>query len=158
VDDIDIIAAIYDAIIDPSSWDEAIRLIVAATNSISGALIVHQTDTVHFTALCNVDPSYADAYARIYSKISPLAAEAATIAPGEVRAGTRITQTGSFQRRRFIMSLLAPKNGPMWSALDSCVRRALPDASSCTDRLRQFRWIRRNGSSWKDWRPICSGR
>jgi hypothetical protein len=33
-------------------------------------------------------PFYADAYAQTYSKISPLAAEAATIAPGEVLAAT----------------------------------------------------------------------
>jgi hypothetical protein len=56
-------------------------------------LIVHKTGAVHFTALCNVDPFYADAYAQTYSKISPLAAEAATIAPGEVRAATHSAAT-----------------------------------------------------------------
>lgn len=108
-DNNDLIAAIYDTIIDPSGWDAAINRIVSATNSISGALIVHKIDAIHFTSLCNVDPSYADAYAQIYAKISPLAAEAATIAAGEVRAGTRITQTDSFRASAFYNEFARPQ-------------------------------------------------
>jgi DNA-binding CsgD family transcriptional regulator len=108
-DDIDLIAAIYDTIIDPSGWEAAIKRIVAATNSTSGALIVHKTDAVHFTALCNVDPFYATGYVETYSKISPLAAEAGTIAPGEVRAGTRITQTDAFRASAFYNEFARPQ-------------------------------------------------
>jgi DNA-binding CsgD family transcriptional regulator len=104
-----VIAAIYDAILEPSGWECAIKRIVAASNSISGALIVHKTGAVHFTALCNVDPFYADAYAQTYSKISPLAAEAATIAPGEVRAATHITQTDSFRASVFYNEFACPQ-------------------------------------------------
>jgi DNA-binding CsgD family transcriptional regulator len=108
-DDSTLITAIYDTIVDPVGWYSAIQRIVGATNSISGALIVHKTDAIHFTALCNVDPFYADAYAQTYSKISPLAAEAATIAPGEVRAATRITQTDSFRASAFYNEFARPQ-------------------------------------------------
>jgi hypothetical protein len=40
-DDTDLIAAIYDVAIDPAGWDDVVKRIVAATGSISGALIVH---------------------------------------------------------------------------------------------------------------------
>jgi hypothetical protein len=36
--DTDIIAAIYDAIIEPSGWDEVVKRIVEATKSFSGGL------------------------------------------------------------------------------------------------------------------------
>jgi hypothetical protein len=44
-DDTDLIAAIYDAAIDPAGWDDVVKRIVAATGSISGALVVHAADT-----------------------------------------------------------------------------------------------------------------
>ena len=37
-DESDLIAAIYDAIIDPSRWDEVVKRIVEATKSVSGGL------------------------------------------------------------------------------------------------------------------------
>jgi len=114
-DDNDLIAAIYDTIVDPSGWDAAIKRIVAATNSTSGALVFHKADTTHFTAFCDIDPFYANAYVESYSKISPLAAEAATIAPGEVRAGTRITQTDAFRASAFYNEFARPH---MWTASD----------------------------------------
>ena len=37
--DTDLIAAIYDAIIDPSGWDEVVKRIVEATKSFSGICV-----------------------------------------------------------------------------------------------------------------------
>jgi hypothetical protein len=105
----DLVATIYDTLIDPSGWEAAIKRIVAATNSASGALIFHQADAIHFTALCDIDPFYADAYVQTYAKISPLAVEAATIAPGEVRTGTRITQTAAFRASAFYNEFARPQ-------------------------------------------------
>jgi hypothetical protein len=42
--DTDIIAAIYDAIIEPSGWDEVVKRIVEATKSVSGGLYIQQAD------------------------------------------------------------------------------------------------------------------
>ena len=56
----DLIAAIYDAVIDASRWDEVVRRIVQATKSLSGALITEEADAAHVTAPYNVDPFYAN--------------------------------------------------------------------------------------------------
>ncbi len=128
-DDTDLIAAIYDTIIDPSGWDAAIKRVVVATNSTSGALIFHKADATHFTALCNIDPFYADAYVQTYAKISPLSAEAATITPGEVRAGARITQTDAFRASAFYNEFARPQG---WADV---VRIGLQRAPGAAGRL-----------------------
>jgi hypothetical protein len=93
----DLIAAIYDAIIEPSGWDEVVKRIVEATKSESGTLWIQQPDAAHLSSTCNIDPFYTDAYVQHYHKINPLSAAAATIAPGEVRTATSISQTDSFK-------------------------------------------------------------
>jgi hypothetical protein len=40
----DLIAAIYDAIIEPSGWDDVVKRIVEATGSVSGVIGIHQVD------------------------------------------------------------------------------------------------------------------
>jgi hypothetical protein len=104
----DLIAAIYDAIIEPSSWDDVVRRIVDATKSVRGCLLIHQTDAAHVSATCNVDPFYADAYVQHYHKINPLNAAAATIAPGEVWTATSISQTDSFNASAFYNEFVRP--------------------------------------------------
>ena len=84
--DEDLLAAIYDAIIDPSRWDEVVKRIVEGTKSFSGNLVLQQADAGRLTALCNVDPALADVYAQTYHKNDPLTTPAWSIAPGEVRA------------------------------------------------------------------------
>lgn len=96
VREIDLIAAIYDAASDPSRWDEVVKRIVEATNSLSGNLLFRQADAGGFTALYNVDPFYADAYIQTYHKSDPLRTLGWDIAPGEVRACS-YTQTDSFR-------------------------------------------------------------
>ena len=105
----DLIAAIYDAIIEPSGWDEVVKRIVEATKSFSGGLYVHQADAAHLSATCNVDPFYANAFVQHYYKISPFNAAAATIAPGEVWAATSISQTDSFKASAFYNEFVRPQ-------------------------------------------------
>jgi DNA-binding CsgD family transcriptional regulator len=104
----DLIAAIYDAIIEPSGWDDVVKRIVEATKSVRGCLLIHQTDAAHVSATCNVDPFYADAYVQHYHKINPLNAAAATIAPGEVWTATSISQTDSFKASAFYNEFVRP--------------------------------------------------
>jgi hypothetical protein len=47
--DDDLIAAIYDAIIEPSGWNEVVKRIVEATKSFSGNLVLQQVDAGSFT-------------------------------------------------------------------------------------------------------------
>src|SRR5947207_201402 len=96
-DDADLIAAIYDAIIEPSGWDEVVKRIVTATKSQSGGLIVLQAGAAQLSAVHNVDPFYANAYVETWHKHNPLRAVAATIAPGELRTCTHITQADAFR-------------------------------------------------------------
>jgi DNA-binding CsgD family transcriptional regulator len=108
-DDNELIAAIYDAAIDPAGWGDVVKRIVAATGSVSGALIIHEAETARFKAMCNIDAFWADAYAKTYCKISPLAAVAATIAPGEVSAATHLTQTDHFKASAFYNEFARPQ-------------------------------------------------
>jgi hypothetical protein len=105
----DLIAAIYDAIIEPSGWDEVVKRIVEATKSASSTLWVQQSDAAHLSATCNIDPLYADAFVQHYYKINPLNAAAATIAPGEVRTATHITQTDSFRASAYCNEFVRPQ-------------------------------------------------
>ena len=61
--DTGLIAAIYDAVIEPSGWDEVVRRIVEASKSASGGILAHQVDVLtrqveaaDYTAICNGDP------------------------------------------------------------------------------------------------------
>jgi hypothetical protein len=47
----DLIAAIYDAIIEPSSWGGVVKRIVDATKSVSGGLHIQQADAAHLSAM-----------------------------------------------------------------------------------------------------------
>jgi len=105
----DLIGRIYDCIFDPARWEEVVTRIVEATGSVSGAIITHRAGAAHLTALCGIDTFYADAYVRHYYKINPLAAAAATLSPGEVRAGTPYTQTGYFRASAFYNEFARPQ-------------------------------------------------
>ncbi len=105
----DLIAAIYDAVIEPSGWDEVVKRIVEATKSDSGTLWIQQSDAAHFSATCNTDPFYNDAYVQHYYKINPLSAAAATIAPGEVRTATHITHTDLFKASAYYNEHIRPQ-------------------------------------------------
>ncbi|MDQ6703018.1 MAG: hypothetical protein M3Z96_07930 [Pseudomonadota bacterium] len=105
----DLIAAIYDAIIDPSRWDEVVKRIVEATKSVSGGLHIQTADATSLSATCNVDPFYADAYIQHYYKINPLNAASLAIAPGEVWTATHITQTDSFRASAFFNEYARPQ-------------------------------------------------
>lgn len=108
-DDIDLIAAIYDAIIDPSRWEEVVRRIVEATKSVSGAFNIQQADAASLSASCNVDPFYVDAYVQHYYKINPLNVASLAIAPGELRTCTYISQTDSFRASAFSNEFFRPQ-------------------------------------------------
>jgi DNA-binding CsgD family transcriptional regulator len=47
----DLIAAIYNAIIEPSGWDEVVNRIVEATKSMSGGLLMEEANTAHWVEL-----------------------------------------------------------------------------------------------------------
>lgn len=128
-DDTDLIAAIYDAAIDAAGWDDVVKRIVAATGSLSGSLIIHEADTSRFKALWNIDPFYACAYAKTYCKINPLAAAAATIAPGEISTGTYLTQTDRFKASPFYNEFARPQG---WADV---VRIGLARTSDAAARL-----------------------
>jgi DNA-binding CsgD family transcriptional regulator len=104
----DLIAAIYDSVIDPSRWDEVVKCIVEATKSFSGNLLLQQTDAGSLTALYNVDPVIADAYAQTYHKNDPLRTPAWSIVPGEVR-GCSYTQTEWFKSSAYYDEFVRPQ-------------------------------------------------
>jgi hypothetical protein len=104
----DLIAAIYDAVIDPSRWDGVVKRIVEATKSFSGNLVLQQADAGSLTALYNVDLVIADAYAQTYYKNDPLAMPAWSIAPGEVRACS-YTQTECFRASAYYNEFVRPQ-------------------------------------------------
>jgi len=164
-DDIDFIAAIYDAIIEPSGWDEVVKRIVEETKLIGGVIggvivthqfdaLTHQVDAAHVTTLCNIDPFYADAFVQNYYKINPLAAAAVAIAPGEVLAASSITQTDSFRASAFYNEFLRPQG-----CADLIFVGLLPPLQNrnlwgFNGRPVRLGWNPWNGTSWKASRRI----
>ena len=96
--DTDIIAAIYDAIIEPSGWDEVVKRIVEATKSVAGGIVVHAEGSA-LAATFNADPYYTDAYVRHYSTINPMKA------PGEDRRSGRRASRHLYHPERQFQSL-----------------------------------------------------
>jgi DNA-binding CsgD family transcriptional regulator len=120
----DLIAAIYDAIIEPSRWDGVVKRIVEATKSFSGNLVLQQTDAGSLTALYNVDPVVADAYTQTYYKNDPLRTPAWSLAPGEVRACS-YTQTEWFKASAYYDEFVRPQG---WVDLVATGLVRAPDA------------------------------
>jgi hypothetical protein len=108
-DDVDLIAAIYDAIIDPSRWDEIVRRIITATKSVSGGLFLQQKDAAHLLATHNSDPFYEKAFVDFWHKHNPFAVIGVTTAPGELRSGTHITQTDAFRASAYFNEFMRPQ-------------------------------------------------
>ena len=108
-DDADLIAAIYDAIIDPSRWDEVVKRIAEATKSMSGVLLVQDTDAVQLSTTHNVDPYYAKGYVEFWHQHNPLRALVASTAPGEVQTYTRTTQSDAFRKSAFFNEFVCPQ-------------------------------------------------
>jgi DNA-binding CsgD family transcriptional regulator len=117
----DMIAAIYDAGLDPTRWDEVIGKIAGRTNSVSGSLAIRRADTIELAALHNMDPSYAEAYAKNWYKRNPLDTFKDSIAPGELRTYTEITQTDRFKASAYFNEFCRPQG---WSdGLVACLGR-----------------------------------
>jgi DNA-binding CsgD family transcriptional regulator len=112
-DKLDLIAAIYDAVIDPSGWDEAVKRIVEGTKSLQGNLVLQQPGAGSLTALYNVDPAIAEAYAQIYHKDDPLRRPEWRVAPGKVRECT-YTQTETFKASAYYHEFVRPQG---WASL-----------------------------------------
>lgn len=104
----DLIATIYDAIFDPSRWNEAVRRIVEETKSMSGNLVLQQPGAASLTALYNVAPVFAESYAQTYYKNDPLRTLEWSIAPGEVRQCS-YTQTESFKESAYYHEFVRPQ-------------------------------------------------
>jgi hypothetical protein len=100
-DKTDLIATIYDAIIDPARWDEVVKRIVEASKSGSGVLLIQDTGATQLSAMHNVDPFYANAYVAFWHKHNPLRGLVGATAPGEVLTYTPIAQSDSFKRSAF---------------------------------------------------------
>lgn len=105
----DILSTIYDAVLDPSRWNEALGAIVAATNSVSGSLAIRRADSIHLSAIHNMDPFYADAYAKNWYNNDPLADFKLSVAPGELKAYTKITQSDNFKALPYFNEFIHPQ-------------------------------------------------
>jgi len=106
----DLIAAIYDCVIDASGWEGVVRRISKATKSIGGGLVTHRADgTAQIGSRWNVNPFYANAYLQHYHKISPLIAAAWRVTPGEVKAQTHLTQSDSYKASKFYNEWARPQ-------------------------------------------------
>jgi DNA-binding CsgD family transcriptional regulator len=107
--DDDLIAIIYDAVVEPSGWDAVVKRIVEATKSISGGLLVRSANAAHLSASHNIDPSFASAYVETWYNQSPLDTIASTIAPGKLGTATHITQTDSFKSSAYYNEMRRPR-------------------------------------------------
>ncbi|MCI0598428.1 MAG: hypothetical protein L0Y60_02725 [Beijerinckiaceae bacterium] len=105
----DLIAAIYDAVIDPSRWDVVVRRIVEATKSVSGGLFVQAADAAQLSAMHNVDPFWAKAYVEFWHKHNPLRATVASTVPGALETHTSITQSDAFRATPFFNEFVRPQ-------------------------------------------------
>ncbi len=105
----DLVAAIYDASVDPSGWDAAVRHITEATKSVSGGIAVHLADSAQVSAAYNIDPGFADAYAETWYRQNPISKYLEALQPGELGTATHITQTEAFRASAFFNEYVRPQ-------------------------------------------------
>ncbi|MCI0601149.1 MAG: hypothetical protein L0Y60_16860, partial [Beijerinckiaceae bacterium] len=105
----DLIAAIYDAAIEPSGWSAVVKRITEATKSVSGGLALHLADSAQLAASHNIDPSFANAYVETWYRQNPISMYLETLVPGELGTATHITQTESFRTSAFFNEFVRPQ-------------------------------------------------
>jgi len=105
----DLIAAIYDATIEPSGWDAVVKRITGATKSVSGGLVIHLPDLAQVPAAHNIDPYYVNAYVESWYRQNPISMYLETLLPGELGTATHITQTESFRASAFFNKFVQPQ-------------------------------------------------
>lgn len=107
--ELELIAAIYDAALDPSRWGEVVRRIAEATKSPSGGLFIQEAGAAQSSAVYNVDPFYEKIYVETWHKHNPLLAVAAAAGPGELRTCTHIFQSEKFRALAFFNEFICPQ-------------------------------------------------
>lgn len=105
----EILTAIYDAVLDPSHWDEVARRIVAGTNSVSASLAIQRGDTVELSGVHNIDPAFAEAYKNNWYRKNPLDDFKTSVAPGELRAYSPVTQSDEFKASSYFNEFIHPQ-------------------------------------------------
>jgi DNA-binding CsgD family transcriptional regulator len=105
----DLIAVIYDAILDPTRWEEVVNRIVEATKSFSGGLNIQQGNSAYLSATCNVDPFYSDAYVQTYFDKNPLASILETVPSGKVWTVSDVTLSDTFRASPFFNEFIQPQ-------------------------------------------------
>ena len=105
----DLIAAIYDAILDPSRWEELVKRIVEESKSMSGVLLIQETDATQISAMHNVDPFYAKGYVEYWHQHNPLRGLVAATGPGEVLTYTQLSQGDAFKHSAFFNEFVHPQ-------------------------------------------------
>ena len=105
----DLIAAIYDAAIDSSRWEDVVRRIVESTKSVSGGLFIEQEGVTQLAATHHVDPYWAKAFVEYWHQHNPLRTVATSVSPGELKSGTHITQTASYKTSAFFNEFVRPQ-------------------------------------------------
>lgn len=108
----DILAVLYDAVLDPSLWDEATRRIVAGTNSVSASLAFQRGNTVELSGHHNIDPAYVDDYMERWYKNNPVDVFKTTVTPGDLKAFSPVTQTDTFKASTYFHEFIRPQG---WS-------------------------------------------
>lgn len=142
----DIIAAIYDTILEPSRWDEVVGRIVTSTNSVSGSLAIRRTNSIQLAAMHNMDPLYLDAYAKNWFKNNPLDVFKESVSPGEIKAYTHITQTDTFMASAYYNEFVRPQR---WSdGVIACLARG-PSSSGYFGIIRSPNRIWVEPAEWK---------
>jgi len=117
----EILAAIYDAVLDPSGWDDVVARIVAGTNSVSGSIAIRRADSIHLSAMHNMDPFYLDLYTKNFYNRNPLDSFKDTLSPGAIKAYTKVTQRDSFKASPYFNEFVHPQG---WGdGVISCLAR-----------------------------------
>jgi DNA-binding CsgD family transcriptional regulator len=105
----DLIAAIYDTILDPTRWDEITGRIVARTNSVSGSLAIQRGNSFELAAAHNMDPFYLEAYAKNWATNNPLELFKRSVPRGSLKTYTKVTQTDSFKASAYFNEFIRPQ-------------------------------------------------
>lgn len=117
----EILTAIYDAVLEPSRWDEVVGRIVAATNSVSGSIAIRRSGSIHLSAIHNMDPFYLDLYAKNFYNRNPLDTLKDSLSPGQIRSYTKVTQSRTFKSSAYFNEFIHPQG---WGdGVISCLAR-----------------------------------
>lgn len=131
------VAEIYDAALDPTRWQRALKLVTEYVGGVQGSIFWHDSAASAASVLHIVDelPEFTRRYLEHYVKLNPLFPASTFFEPGEVYAATDVVPYDEFVQTRFYKEWVKPQG--ILDAVAANLERSATASAMIAVRLRE---------------------